>query len=85
MSKQANDAPGSQGQPPSKSAAVLLLSDIADTTWRMFVPSVGLTMLGLYIDTQMSTAPIGMIVGIIIGASISAALIYRQLKRVNKT
>jgi F0F1-type ATP synthase assembly protein I len=86
MSKQPNEAPErshQQGQPPSQSAAVLLLSDIANTTWRMFIPSVGFTMLGLYLDTQWHTAPIMMIIGIIVGGGLSALLVYRQLKRVN--
>ena len=89
MSKQPNDAPDRsdqterRGQPPAKSAAVLLLSDIANTTWRMFIPSVGLTMLGLYLDSQWHTSPVLMIIGIIAGGGISALLVYRQLKRVN--
>lgn len=83
MSKQPNDAPDPKGQPPSQSAAVLLLSDIANTTWRMFIPSVGLTMLGLYLDSQWHTSPVLMIIGIIAGGGISALLVYRQLKRVN--
>ena len=83
MSKQPNDAPDQKGQPPERSAAVLLLSDIADTTWRMFIPSIGCTMLGLYLDKQWHTAPWLMISGIIIGVAIAGVLVYRQLKRVN--
>ncbi len=86
MSKQPNDAPDGHGQteqPPAKSAAVLLLSDIADTTWRMFIPSIGCTMLGLYLDKQWHTSPWLMITGIIIGVTLSGLLVRRQLKRVN--
>lgn len=88
MSKQPNDARKSDGapkQPQVKSAAVLVLGDIADTTWRMFIPTIGSTMLGLYLDKQWHTAPWLMIGGIIIGASIATTLVRRQLTRVNST
>lgn len=72
-------------RPPKPSTVVLLLGTIADTTWRMFVPIVGLLLLGLWIDTTFATLPWAVIVLTIIGIVISAELIRRQLTNVKKS
>lgn len=64
---------------PNRSTVVFMLSTIADTTWRMFVPTIGLTFLGWFADKQWGTKPWLFILGILIGASISAILVRRQL------
>lgn len=66
------------------SPTILLLGDIADVTWRMFVPTIGLTLLGKYIDGLSHSAPLFLICGIILGASLSILLVIRQLKRVRQ-
>lgn len=83
MSKQPNRAE-EPTQPTTTSPAVLVLGDIADTTWRMFIPTIGCTMLGLYLDKQLHTAPWLMVGGIIIGTFIAAMLVRRQLTKVNR-
>lgn len=67
--------------PPSKSTAVLLLRDIADTTWRMFIPTIGITLLGVYADTQFDSLPWGTIAGIILGCTVTALLVRKQFKK----
>lgn len=64
---------------PDRSTVVFMLSTIADTTWRMFVPTIGLTFLGWMADKQWGTKPWLFILGIIVGATISALLVRRQL------
>lgn len=59
----------------------VLLRDMADTTWRMFVPIVGLLLAGRYVDGRLGTKPVFMLVGAAIGACIAALLIKRQLKK----
>ena len=54
---------------------------IADTTWRMFVPSVGFTLLGVWADSQMGTKPWLMVAGIIVGAASAYLLVSRQIAR----
>ena len=54
---------------------------IADTTWRMFVPSVGFTLLGVWADSQMGTKPWLMVAGIIVGAASAYLLVSRQIGR----
>lgn len=70
--------------PPDRSTVVLLLSDIADTSWRMFVPTVGLTVLGLLADRWLHTTPWIMSAGIVLGALIAYLLVRRQIKKVKK-
>lgn len=79
-----SDNSGDSPTPPEKSTVILLISDIGDVTWRMFVPTVGLALVGVYFDRQFDTAPWIMLVGASIGAVISGMLIKKQLQRVNK-
>ncbi len=67
--------------PPNRSAVVLLLGDIADTTWRMFVPTVGGMSLGYFADQAMKTKPWLFIAGLGIGSIIAGVLITKQLKK----
>lgn len=57
------------------------VTTIADTTWRMFVPSVGFTLLGVWADAQWDTKPWLMAVGIVIGAASAYVLVSRQITR----
>ena len=83
MSKQPNGASGAHDKPPAKpakSAAILLLGDIANTTWRMFVPTVGLLLLGVYIDDQFDTKPIALLIGAALGFILAIWLTIKQVK-----
>lgn len=60
---------------------VLLLGTIADTTWRLFVPTVLLALIGAHFDIKYAIAPIFTVLGSIIGAAIAGYLVYRQLKK----
>ena len=70
--------------PPDQSTVILLLGDIADTTWRMFVPTVGFIGLGFWIDAKLETKPWLTIAGIIVGVTITSLLIRRQLRKVKQ-
>jgi hypothetical protein len=70
--------------PPDHSTVVLLLGTIGDTTWRMFVPTIGLTVLGLLADKQLHTMPWMMIVGIVTGSLLAYLLVRRQIKKVKQ-
>jgi hypothetical protein len=75
---------GETPTPPEKSTVILLLGDIGDTTWRMFVPTIGFTLVGLYADTMFGTKPWLMVTGIIIGSIFAGLLVKKQLQKVNK-
>jgi hypothetical protein len=77
MSKDSNE--GNSGGPGKSPASVLILT-IADTTWRMFVPTVGGLLLGRMADEHWLLSPFGMIAGVVIGAVVTAVLIKRQLE-----
>lgn len=62
----------------------VLMGTIGDTTWRMFVPSVGLTLLGVYLDEQFQTKPWLMIIGILIGFLGAFLLVKAQIGRLKK-
>ena len=80
-SKPTRDAPDT---PPPRSTVVLLLGDIGSTTWRMFVPTVGLALLGKVVDDSLgTTAPWMMLLGACVGAIIATVLILRQLKTIH--
>lgn len=81
MGKSQNDG-DSTPTPPDKSTVILLLMTMADTTWRMFLPTIGLTVLGLVADKWLHTTPWIMIVCMIIGIVIAGLLIRQQLQRV---
>lgn len=83
MSASQNDGDKSP-TPPDKSTVVLLLGDIGDTTWRMFVPTIGFTILGLLADKALHTTPWIMVGGIIIGAYLAYVLVRRQMKKVKQ-
>ena len=59
--------------------ARVLLGTIGDTTWRMFVPSVGFTLLGVWADLQLDTKPWLMVVGIVVGCTGAALLVKKQI------
>lgn len=74
------DTPGSDTA-RSRSVATAVLLDMADTTWRMFVPIVGLLLLGRFADKQLATKPWFMLGGVMIGSIIAMLLIKNQLQR----
>lgn len=71
--------------PTTTKAAILLLSTIADTTWRAFVPTIGGTILGVLIDNTFRTAPIITTIMIITGFATSALLIVLQIRAVRRS
>lgn len=65
----------------SKSAVFAMLLDMADTTWRMFIPTIGLLLVGRHFDVEFNTKPWLMLAGVLVGAVIAAMLIRSQFKR----
>lgn len=65
----------------AKNILEIMIKTIADTTWRMFVPSVGGTVLGLIADNNLNTKPWLTITGVTVGSTLSIVLIYAQIKR----
>jgi F0F1-type ATP synthase assembly protein I len=70
-------------QPPEKSTAIILFYIAADTTWRMFVPTLGGTILGLWADSVWHTEPWWSIAGLTVGIIVTALLIKQQYNKAN--
>lgn len=70
--------------PPSSSTVILLLGDIADTTWRMFVPTVGGLLLGSFADDRLGSKPWGLIIGAIIGVAVTSLLIKKLFQKIRR-
>lgn len=72
--------PVSDGQKSTEVETVgAILGTIGDTTWRMFVPAVGFTLLGVWADASFGTKPWLMALGIVIGAAGAALLVKKQI------
>jgi F0F1-type ATP synthase assembly protein I len=50
----------------------------------MFIPIIGLTLLGVFGDNTYHTKPWLTIGGIIAGVALASLLVIRQLKKVNR-
>lgn len=81
MSKLSGDS-DSRAAGATSSASVpasSVMATMADTTWRMFTPSVGLTLAGMWLDTQFGTKPWLMFGGIALGFTGAFVLVRRQI------
>lgn len=64
-----------------RSDGLYLITSMADTTWRMFIPTIGLLLAGNALDDKLHTRPWLMLVGAAIGGWIAAVLIKRQIAK----
>lgn len=86
MSARKDESSASTPRPPQDtSTVILLLSTIADTTWRMFLPTLGGTALGLWLDDIWGTTPWVGIAGLVVGIAITTVLMRQQFKNVSKS
>lgn len=65
-------------------ARLVVFATIADTTWRMFVPVIGLTLVGYVVDRVFETLPVGVFTGLGVGIVLAVALVVQQYRRVTK-
>lgn len=61
-----------------------LIVSMADTTWRMFVPTIGLLLIGNTLDEAWGTKPWLLLAGVAIGGGIAALLVKQQLAKGKK-
>ena len=81
MSASPNKNSDDKPTPPDRSTVVLLLGVAGDTTWRMFIPIIGLAVVGVWTDRTFGTKPIMTIIGIVTGIIIAAYLVRLQFKK----
>ena len=80
----ATDDSGADRPSDMTAVGLSLITTIADTTWRMFVPTIGFTLLGVWGDRVASTKPWLMFAGIVVGAFFAVVLVRRQFIRTRK-
>lgn len=79
MAKSQNTSDSTEYKAAKDSTPFILLATVADTTWRMFVPAVGFTLLGVWLDSQFDTKPWLMFMGITVGVLGAWLLVKKQV------
>lgn len=69
---------------PKSGDVLILFATVADTTWRLFVPTLGGVLLGIWMDRTTNNRPVWTIIGVICGTMVSLGLVYLQLKGVKR-
>ena len=83
-----NKAADSTTTPPAPKGslnATSMLLMIVDTTARLFVPTIGGTILGIWADHSFSTTPWFTVSGVMIGAATAVMLVRQQLRSIKKS
>lgn len=65
-------------------AMMILARTMIGTMWRMFLPTIGLTLLGLWLDNVGGMKMRWLLAGIISGAIISVALVALQIAKIKQ-
>ena len=63
-------------------AMMILARTMIGTMWRMFLPTIGLTLLGLWLDNVSGMKMKWLLAGIISGAIISVILVALQIAKI---
>lgn len=65
-------------------AMMILARTMIGTMWRMFLPTIGLTLLGLWLDNVSEMKMRWLLAGIISGAIISVILVALQIAKIKQ-
>jgi hypothetical protein len=65
-------------------AMMILARTMIGTMWRMFLPTIGLTLLGLWLDNASGMKMRWLLAGIISGAIISVILVALQIAKIKQ-
>ena len=65
-------------------AMMILAKTMIGTMWRMFLPTIGLTLLGLWLDNVSGMKMRWLLAGIISGAIISVILVALQIAKIKQ-
>ena len=65
-------------------AMMILARTMIGTMWRMFLPTIGLTLLGLWLDNVSGMKMRWLLAGIISGAIISVILVALQIDKIKQ-
>jgi len=65
-------------------AMMILARTMIGTMWRMFLPTIGLTLLGLWLDNVSGMKMRWLLAGIISGVIISVILVALQIAKIKQ-
>ena len=65
-------------------AMMILARTMIGTMWRMFLPTIGLTLLGLWLDNVSGMKMRWLLAGIISGAIFSVILVALQIAKIKQ-
>lgn len=65
-------------------AMMILARTMIGTMWRMFLPTIGLTLLGLWLDNVIGMKMRWLLAGIISGAIVSVILVALQIAKIKQ-
>ena len=65
-------------------SATLLMKTMMGTTWSVFLPTIGLTLLGLWLDNVINMKPWLTFGGIAIGVIVAAVLVWLQVAKIKQ-
>ena len=65
-------------------AMMILARTMIGTMWRMFLPTIGLTLLGLWLDNVSGMKMRWLLAGIVSGAIISVTLVALQIAKIKQ-
>ena len=65
-------------------AMMILARTMIGTMWRMFLPTIGLTLLGLWLDNVSGMKMRWLLAGIISGTIISVILVALQIAKIKQ-
>ena len=65
-------------------AMMILARTMIGTMWRMFLPIIGLTLLGLWLDNVSGRKMRWLLAGIVSGAIISVILVALQIAKIKQ-
>ena len=65
-------------------AMMILARTMIGTMWRMFLPTIGLTLLGLWLDNVSGMKMRWLLAGIFSGAIISVILVALQIAKIKQ-
>lgn len=69
---------------PSGKIVFLIFATVADTSARLFLPTIGGTILGIWLDHTFDLTPICTILGVLLGSAMAFMLVYFQIQKVKK-
>jgi hypothetical protein len=68
--------------PSPRKTGLIIFGTIADTTWRLFAPVIGLLLVGMWLDGKTHHKPLFTLSGILLGCVLAFLLVQLQYRQV---